>query len=487
MSAIILSRFMIELTSPLSINSSDRELLLDNKLARDWNGLPYIPGTSITGVLRSLISTLEPELNEDKWFGCTSSENGNSAGSASQIVITDGLALNSHSQLLSEPLIMQNEIVNDPLYSIYMNNYFRDRTRINLRGVSSNRAKFDVLYLPAGARFVFDVYAILNSEETVERDKKIFDRILAYMGNNGFTLGSGKNNGFGRFVVKGSYYKQVDLSDMSSSIKVIRDFTENRIVPLCKDPYFSSNSEDAPIDKYEKLFSFKVKVNGSWKFGKGDYSANIKDKDKQDNSKTDFSMSDEKIVWNNNVFESEGLTRNLVLTGSALKGLIAHRIDYHLRRLNGNFAGSVKLDDDGNISYSSELLSILGKVDSNNNSAEAGKIIMIDQPVNYEQKNVIKRTHNKIDRFTGGVINGALFTEERIYDPSFSIEMLIDRNALNTLNDNLKKAICCTIEDIKLGTLPLCSSSSRSSCSVEIAPDTEFINQGLYEQAQKQE
>ena len=141
MSAIILSRFMIELTSPLSINSSDRELLLDNKLSRDWNGLPYIPGTSITGVLRSLISTLEPELNEDKWFGCTSSENGNSAGSASQIVITDGLALNSHSQLLSEPLIMQNEIVNDPLYSIYMNNYFRDRTRINLRGVSSNRAK----------------------------------------------------------------------------------------------------------------------------------------------------------------------------------------------------------------------------------------------------------------------------------------------------------------------------------------------------------
>ena len=474
MSAIILSRFMIELTSPLSINSSDRELLLDNKLARDWNGLPYIPGTSITGVLRSLISTLEPELNEDKWFGCTSSENGNSAGSASQIVITDGLALNSHSQLLSEPLIMQNEIVNDPLYSIYMNNYFRDRTRINLRGVSSNRAKFDVLYLPAGARFVFDVYAILNDEETVESDKKIFDRILAYMGNNGFTLGSGKNNGFGRFVVKGSYYKQVDLSDMSSSIKVIRDFTENRIVPLCKDPYFSSNSEDAPIDKYEKLFSFKVKVNGSWKFGKGDYSANIKDKDKQDNSKTDFSMS-------------EGLTRDLVLTGSALKGLIAHRIDYHLRRLNREFAGSVKLDADGNISYSSELLSVLGKVDSNNNSAEAGKIIMIDQPVNYEQKNVIKRTHNKIDRFTGGVINGALFTEERIYDPSFSIEMLIDKNALKTLNGNLKEAICCTIEDIKLGTLPLCSSSSRSSCSVEIAPDTEFINQALYEQAQKQE
>ena len=112
---------------------------------------------------------------------------------------------------------------------------------------------------------------------------------------------------------------------------------------------------------------------------------------------------------------------------------------------------------------------------------------MIDQPVNYEQKNVIKRTHNKIDRFTGGVINGALFTEERIYDPSFSIEMLIDRDALNTLNDNLKKAICCTVEDIKLGTLPLCSSSSRSSCSVEIAPDTEFINQALYEQAQKQE
>ena len=133
MSAIILSRFMIELTSPLSINSSDRELLLDNKLARDWNGLPYIPGTSITGVLRSLISTLEPEFNEDKWFGCTSSENGNNAGSASQIVITDGLALNSHSKLLAEPLIMQNEIVNDPLYSIYMNNYFRDRTRINLR------------------------------------------------------------------------------------------------------------------------------------------------------------------------------------------------------------------------------------------------------------------------------------------------------------------------------------------------------------------
>lgn len=57
MSIIALTRITIETTSPLSVYSGDRSILSNDALSRDWNGLPYIPATSLTGVWRSILET----------------------------------------------------------------------------------------------------------------------------------------------------------------------------------------------------------------------------------------------------------------------------------------------------------------------------------------------------------------------------------------------------------------------------------------------
>ena len=47
-----LARFVIEAETPLAVGSGEKDILTDALVATDVNGLPYIPGTAIAGVLR---------------------------------------------------------------------------------------------------------------------------------------------------------------------------------------------------------------------------------------------------------------------------------------------------------------------------------------------------------------------------------------------------------------------------------------------------
>ena len=58
MNLIQQTRLVIETQTPMAINSGLREVGFDSQLARDANGLPYIPGTSIAGVWRNLAERL---------------------------------------------------------------------------------------------------------------------------------------------------------------------------------------------------------------------------------------------------------------------------------------------------------------------------------------------------------------------------------------------------------------------------------------------
>ena len=64
-------RIVFELTSPLSVGSGENNVT-DRDILRDGRGVPYIPGTALAGVYRSLFSegTAEeyfgPELTEEK-------------------------------------------------------------------------------------------------------------------------------------------------------------------------------------------------------------------------------------------------------------------------------------------------------------------------------------------------------------------------------------------------------------------------------------
>src|SRR5690554_6140272 len=51
-----LARFVVEAETPLAVGSGERDVMTDRLVATDVNGLPHIPGTAMTGVLRSALS-----------------------------------------------------------------------------------------------------------------------------------------------------------------------------------------------------------------------------------------------------------------------------------------------------------------------------------------------------------------------------------------------------------------------------------------------
>ena len=60
-----LARIIIEAKTPLSIGSGNNGIKSDSLILRDANGLPFIPGTTIAGLLRHSI-TIEKKIDEKK-------------------------------------------------------------------------------------------------------------------------------------------------------------------------------------------------------------------------------------------------------------------------------------------------------------------------------------------------------------------------------------------------------------------------------------
>ena len=71
--------------------------------------------------------------------------------------------------------------------------------------------------------------------------------------------------------------------------------------------------------------------------------------------------------------------------------------------------------------------------------------------------------HNKIDYFTGGTIDGALFQERSVYGKgdSFELEMLVHKDAL--LDKNVKEAFEESVKDLCNGLLPLGGATGRGN------------------------
>ena len=92
------------------------------------------------------------------------------------------------------------------------------------------------------------------------------------------------------------------------------------------------------------------------------------------------------------------------------------------------------------------------------------------------------RYHNAIDRFTGGVRKGALYSEELLYQPKFTVKIWLTRLPTQPSTDeekvtwnNVINAFKDTVRDIELGLLPMGAGSGRGSSLVEKSPHGEWI------------
>ena len=458
MNKFFIGRFVLQTKTPLAIHSGDRIVGRDSAIATDWNNLPYLPATAITGVWRSVLDYSD-DLDEktiEKWFGSS----GKNESTASKFVITDGLMLDSKS-CIHFGLLNDSSVNGDELYKKFSDVHRiknRERTSINARGVSKNKAKFDTAILPVGLRFSFDVEAVIEDDE---EDK--LREMIQLLADRGFTLGSNTSNGFGAFSMIGFKHLCFDVSDISKKNDELNKFRLNR-KPLdnIETDYITLNPEKS--QKLESLVKLKLKGRDTWIIG----SQTTKDNKNE-------SYEESYLNWNkSNCFEGE--KNRIVIMGSTIKGLILHRTLYHYLKLKNIFADEF-FDNPANADteYSFDLLETFGKdvIDSfidlfgyattqgNSSSAVAGKLVVPDVYLDSSRAD-ITRTHNKIDRFSGGTIPTALFSEIRIYQPEFTIEVDILKK-YQFKDSDIKVALKRTLLDIAEGYLPISTGSGRQA------------------------
>ncbi len=456
MSQIYFVRLVLEATSPLAISSGQRETLFDNQLARDANGLPYIPGTSLAGVWRAVAGYSRLDIDINSWFGSSKSENGH----ASALFIGNAHALNSRGTL-PKPLEIPSALEQDPVLKLLLQEkpMYRDRVALNDRGVAVDKQKFDQIMLPAGVRFSVDILlntTYLNNMEQAQREQQ-WTALLACWQSPLFAVGSHTRNGLGQLAVVAATHECINLSQGASAGKQLAALRTKEAQPTaCCAPF------DQPRQA-QYFAELPLQALDTWRCGKA--SALLGNKRGNTERMPDsFSYSEQVIRWQNG--KSTGLDAKpvAILCGSSIKGILAHRVAYHWRRIHQQWADELHTASEAEwATRPAELAALFGIADeTDHRKSLAGRLIVEDVVLDYQH--TLVRQHNSIDRFTGGVRKGALFSEELLYQPRFTLKLSVLPGT--TLHPSLKTALEATLADLQLGLLPMGAGSGRGNSLV---------------------
>jgi CRISPR/Cas system CMR subunit Cmr4 (Cas7 group RAMP superfamily) len=451
MSQVYLTRLVVETQSPMAINTGNREVGFDTQLARDVNSLPYIPATSIAGVWRNIARETMTTQEIECWFGFA----GNKSQS-STLTIADGALHNNKNKpvqgFLTPELINQDEILS---LLIQERPHLRERVSINDRGVAKDKAKFDQIILPAGVRFCIDVkFNFDNANKEINEEQ--WQKLLACWQHPQFAFGSSTRNGLGKIKVIASKQQIIELDNNPKASEEISLFAKRENIPTSLDI--------TPVNTFKHFASLPLKAIDNWRCGSGSQLL-TKNNIKNDHSINIITYSESKFHWTNNkVSLSEP---EPVLCGSSIKGIIAHRLAYHLRRHNNIWAEDMSDANHEEWETRPEALKgLLGIAHEEHAQSLAGKLFVEDSTISY--KHTITRHHNSIDRFTGGVRKGALYSEELLYQPEFTLKISLASNT--SLPLALIKALEDTFEDLKIGLLPMGAGSGRGTSLVMSNP-----------------
>lgn len=433
-----LARFVIEAETPLAVGGGEKDILTDALVATDVNGLPYIPGTAIAGVVRHMIEEVKPEdFNVNKIFGFQDKKDGH----GSEIIFTEAKILNSKGEVVDGMNLKAKE---DSLLKYYDELPIRQHVRINDKGVTDKAGKFDEQVIFAGTRFCFEMEMVAKGEPIDN-----FNKILEQVQSQTFRIGGGTRCGFGKIKVEDLQTKPLDLTkqdqlqaylDKSSALD--SDFWSKEY----HKPEGNSNYDDWV--KYE----LHLKPEDFFLFGSG-----FGDKE------ADMTpVKEKKVVWKEDKGE---LSEDLVLIpATSVKGALAHRVAFHHNRLLGRFAGCTG-DKEPKVGNENEAVQFLfGYENQEAKKQVRGNLLFSDvikDELTDESDKILN--HVAIDRFTGGAIDGALFQEKTTYakGQEFTLTILANEKVLKgeKIQDSLESAMI----DICKGLLPLGGGVNRGN------------------------
>lgn len=433
-----MARIVIEAKTPLNIGSGNKGIKSDSLVLRDINGLPFIPGSTIAGLLRHTLGS-----DEEKFMG--SQEMG------SPLIITEGKMLDDEGTVLDG--ILSQEKLNSSFLANFRQLPIRQHAKISHRGTTLKGGKFDEEIVMKGTRFCFEMEMLSNNNE----DGK-FKELLNTLNSDTFHIGSGSRSGFGEIEVVGSQcqYKTIDLTNeiqrdwylkKSSSLRV--EWTDAETITLEK-----------PSTKDWTTYTLELNPVDFMLFGSG-----------IGNDKADMTYVRESFVdWSTKPATVRDRERVILIPASSVKGALSHRLAFHYNKIKGIFADTLKEGEkiDDFVGKNNEAVKAVfgseGDKDANGKirNKKRGNVLISDiiqeAPVSSKVLN-----HVSIDRFTGGAIDGALFNEETLYAKglSFELKLMVSDSAFD--DKDVKEAFENTLKDLCSCMLPLGGGVNRGN------------------------
>lgn len=435
-----LARFIVEAKTPLAVGSGEKDIITDALVSTDVNGLPYIPATSIAGVVRSMIG-------EDAkiFFGQHSKKKEENRGS--EIIFTEAKILDSKGSVVDG---LNMKVMQDELLKEYKTLPIRQHVRINDKGVtdSAKSGKFDEQVVFAGTRFCFELEMVSDGSNYEQ-----FETVLRQFEDRTFRLGRGSRCGFGEIEVVSQQTRTLDLCN-EDDLALYLEKSSN--LATVWNGWNDKEIKKSESDSNWVEYKLTLQPEDFFLFGSGfgDQDADM------------TPVKSRKVIWENGTGK---LSDQMVLIpATSVKGALAHRVAFHWNLINKYFAGNPK----ARAGKDNEAVRCLFGSEGEKNGKETigqlrGNLLFSDVIQVASVKDKILN-HVAIDRFTGGAMDGALFSEKTTYGKGqvFEVIILAKSEALYYKNENntlVLEAFEKALLDICKGLLPLGGGVNRGN------------------------
>jgi CRISPR/Cas system CSM-associated protein Csm3 (group 7 of RAMP superfamily) len=466
----------IEAETPLALGSGERDVMTDRLVTTDVNGLPYIPGTALAGVLRNAFSLTVNKKTINSLFGYSEEEEKKlykgkkerekDNGQGSRLILSSAQMVSKDGKVIDG---LQPIDFSDTFYANFQNLPIRQHVRISHKGAAEEGGKFDEQVVYKGTRFSFEMELAGN-----DNDKESWEKLLAEIINPVFRLGGGTRKGFGAIKVtdfKSEALRLTDEEDLNRYLEKTSElddkFWDN--VLSSKSSLFSSSSGWI---KYE----LKLTPDDFFLFGSGFGS---------EDGSADMSYVTEKVIdWESG--EGKFTEEKVLIPATSVKGALAHRTAFHFNKAQKVFAD--KIEEQGfcqsliqkgywipdhcqkfNSNKKEDVLKMIAEgnpavrtlfgYSANDEDGQRGNVLFSDIFLADKDKNKQKLlNHVAIDRFTGGAMDGALFSEEvTATKEQFTLNIFLKED----VKAEYLQAFECALNDLCTGMLPLGGGTMR--------------------------
>lgn len=379
-------RMIIECHTPLHCGGGESPGL-DDPVITDAFGLWRVPGSSLAGGLRALLAESVSEEAANALFG----EGDRDQPRPSLVWAQDGLVLDFDDKPCLAKKLAGEEI------RLPMREFTRDHVRLDEKtGAAADGGKFDCGIVPAGARFLLNIRCDGWSRQLTQQEKSWFDQLCARLAAGESPLGGKTGIGYGAFRALATRYIDLDLNkpeDMETWLNL--DALAHIPPKAGKDIPLPKPQARAEAEGLCGSLELPLVCDGPLLIGGGLQPERY---DLAESSGADMTFAF--TPWLD--YKNGRLDWRFALPGSSLRGALRNAV--------------YKISQDMNLDADGIINAIFGFVDQNSGKAKRGAISVGDCALAKAGPGKFVQ-HVAIDRFTGGTINGALFSEEPFWQP----------------------------------------------------------------------